>query len=420
MRNKDYFKGKRVLIVGFGRSGLACANLLHDLEAQVYVSDNQDNNLTRANLLELKSKEIKVELGRHSRDFIKERDMVVVSPGVPNEAQPILWAKEENISVISEIELAWILCPAEVIAITGTNGKTTVTTLIAKVLEAAGKRVFTCGNIGTPFCSVVENMRPGDFVSLEISSFQLEGIDTFKPRISVILNLSRNHLDRYKDMPDYLMAKKRIFMNQDVSDYLVLNYDDPLVRDLAKEAKAQVVFFRKERDLNPNQSAVGQVASILGINKDLVLRVFRDFKGVTHRMEEVSSINGVRFINDSKSTTTEATIWALNNLAGPLVLIAGGREKGNDYSLVVESARKKVKAAVLIGEARGRIKKAFSGAISTQEAATLAEAVKKSFLLTRPGDCVLFSPMCKSFDMFSNYEERGDTFKGLVLGLTSG
>lgn len=402
------------MIVGFGRSGLASANILYELGARVYITDSQDNDFIRANLSKLKSKEAKVELGGHSPDFVKGKDCVIISPGVPGEAFPIAWAKEEGVPVISEIELAWSLCPAQVIAITGTNGKTTVTTLIGKVLEKAKKRVFVCGNIGKPFCSEVAKMNGGDFVSLEISSFQLESINTFKPKIAVILNLGRNHLDRYKGVPEYLEAKKRIFRNQDASDYLVLNYDDPVIRSLAKEAKARVAYFRKEPGINPNEQAVMEVAGILGINRDLVLQVFKEFKGVEHRLEEVRRVNGIRFVNDSKSTTTEATIWALNNLNGPLVLIAGGREKGNDYSQVVELARKKLKSAILIGEAKEKIKKAFSPAVEVDEAATLAEAVSKAYQRANSGDCVLFSPMCKSFDMFSNFEERGRIFKALV------
>lgn len=416
--NKDYFRGKQILIVGFGRSGVASANLLYQLGAQVFVTDNQDNDSTRLNLPKLESKDIKVELGRHSRPFAQGKDIVVISPGVPSQALPIIWAKEENIPVISEIELAWGLCAAQVIAITGTNGKTTVTTLIGQALEEAGKRAFVCGNIGTPFSSEVGKMQPGDFVSLEISSFQLENIAAFKPKVAVILNLSRNHLDRYQDMAGYLAAKKRVFKNQDASDYLVLNYDDPLIRSLGKEAKSQIIYFRKEDGLNPNQSAALAATSILGVSRDLALKAFRDFKGVEHRMEEVLKVNGVRFINDSKSTTTEATVWALNNLTGPVVLIAGGREKGNDYAAVLELARGKVKAAILIGEAKERIKKAFGGLINVEEARSLNEAVQKAFGLARSGESVLFSPMCKSFDMFSNYEERGRAFKDLVSGLS--
>ncbi|MFA4989690.1 MAG: UDP-N-acetylmuramoyl-L-alanine--D-glutamate ligase [Candidatus Omnitrophota bacterium] len=415
--NRGYFKDKNVLVVGLARSGVASANLLYDLGAHVFVTDNQDNTNIRQALSQLKSKDIQVELGRHSRDFVKGKDNVVISPGVPSSALPVIWAKENNVPVISEVELAWILCPAQVIAVTGTNGKTTVTTLIGKVLSAAGKRVFTCGNIGRPFCAEVEKIREGDFVVLEVSSFQLEHIATFKPKICLFLNLSRNHLDRYKDMAEYLTAKKRAFRNQSTADYAVLNDDDPAIRSLAQELKSTVVYFRKEEGLNPNQSAVLSVAALLGINKDLVMKVFGEFKGVEHRLENVLEINGVRFINDSKSTTTEATVWALNNLSGPLILIAGGREKGNAYGKVVELAAKKVKAAVLIGEAKGKIKKVFSGSTAIVEAATLEEAVKKAYQLALPGDCVLFSPMCKSFDMFSDYEDRGRSFKAIVFEL---
>lgn len=418
MKNKDYFKGENILIAGFARSGLSAANLLYDLGAKVSVTDNQDNETIRQNLKKLRSPDIKVELGKHSRELLKDIDLLVISPGVPNEALPVVWAREVKIPVISEIELAWILCPAEVIAITGTNGKTTVATLVGEIIKASGKRVFTCGNIGKPFTLEVDKMREDDFVSLEVSSFQLENIDTFKPKISAILNLSRNHLDRYSGMQDYLKAKKRIFKNQDVSDFLVLNYDDPVIRGLGKEAKAKVAYFRKEEGLNLNQSAVLAIVSILGINRDLALKVFGDFKGVEHRMEEVLNVRGVRFINDSKSTTTEATVWALNNLSCPVILIAGGREKGNNYGQVLDLARKKVKAAILIGEAKYKIREALGKAFSINEAVTLDEAVRKAFSIASSGDCVLFSPMCKSFDMFSNYEERGRIFKSVVFALS--
>jgi UDP-N-acetylmuramoylalanine--D-glutamate ligase len=418
MKNKEYFRGKNILVVGFARSGLASANLLFGLGANVRVTDNSDNTTTLNNFKELKSNKIKVELGKHSREFFEGSDLLVISPGVPNNALPVLWAREVKIPVISEIELAWMLSPAQVISITGTNGKTTVTTLVGKILEASGKKVFICGNIGRPFSSEVDKMQSGDFVSLEVSSFQLENIDKFKPKVSVVLNLSRNHLDRYNDMGDYLGAKKRIFKNQDSSDFLVLNYDDPVMRDLGRSAKAQVVYFRKEDGLNLNQSAALAIVSIFGIGRELALKVFKDFKGVEHRMEEVLEVNGVRFINDSKSTTTEATVWALNSLSSPVILIAGGREKGNDYSKVLSLARNKVKSAILIGEAKERICEAFKGRVETEFAATLDEAVKTAFNIAPKGSSVLFSPMCKSFDMFSNYEERGRSFKSSVFELS--
>ncbi|OQB10867.1 MAG: UDP-N-acetylmuramoylalanine--D-glutamate ligase [Candidatus Omnitrophica bacterium ADurb.Bin205] len=419
MKNTDYFKGKRVLVIGFGRSGLSSANLLSELGSQVKVTDSQDNPVTRQNLKRLNSKDIKVELGRHSREFLSGIELIVVSPGVANDALPLLWGKEAKIPVIGEIELAWKLCPAQIIAITGTCGKTTVTTLIGRLIEAWGKKVFTCGNIGNPFTQEVGKMQEGDFVSLEVSSFQLEGIEGFKPKISLILNLSRNHLDRYNGMQDYIGAKERIFKNQGPSDYLVLNYDDEAVRNLNSKACAKIVYFKKEEGLNPNESAVLRVAEILEIDKRLAMDTLANFKGVEHRMEEVLSLRGVRFINDSKSTTTEATVWALNNLNCPVILISGGREKGNDYSRVLDIARRKVKNLVLIGEASDRIYSVFSGSINISRADSLKDAVVKAFTLSKKGDCVLFSPMCKSFDMFANYEERGKSFKALVGELKS-
>lgn len=435
MRNTDFFKGKNILIVGLGRSGLACANLLFDLGADVNVTDSQDSEAARLNALKLKSNRIKVELGRHSEGFVNNKDLLVVSPGVPDCALPVQWAKEYKIPVIGEIEVAWILCPATVIAVTGSNGKTTVTTLIGKMLEAhlvrddadakahrtsnraQGKNVFVCGNIGLPFASEVQKMREGDFVSLEVSSFQLETIQRFKPTISVILNISQNHLDRYKNMQKYIAAKKLIFLNQDENDYLVLNYNDPVLRSIAQEPKAKIVYFSQEDGLNPNQSAVLAVGLILGIDKELILRVFEDFKGIEHRMEYVARINDIQFINDSKATTIESTMWALKNINSSIILIAGGKHKGLDYNVILKEACKKVKSVILIGESKELIKKALGRAFPIDSAQTLEEAVKKAYSKAVAGDTVLLSPMCSSFDMFLNYEERGRVFKEAVYQL---
>lgn len=396
---------------------MACANLLYDLGADVCVTDKNDSEAVRSTRALLKSSRIKSELGGHSKEFIEGRDLAVISPGVPETSSAVAWARQAKIPVISEIEVASMLCPADIIAITGTNGKTTVTTLVGKILREDKRRVFTCGNIGNPFCAEVAKMEAGDFVSLEVSSFQLEAIKAFKPKVSVILNLSRNHLDRYDNMQEYLAAKKRIFLNQDEGDYLVLNYDDPAVRGLAENARPKAVYFSKEQGLNPNQSAVLAVGGILGIEKGLIFGVFKEFKGVEHRLEYVADINGVKFINDSKATTVDAAVWALENVAGPIVLIAGGREKGNDYGFILESLRKKVKEVILIGEAAGRIKDAFSGIAPVSGAGSMQEAVEKSQEAAKAGDSVLLSPMCKSFDMFSDYEERGRVFKEAVRKL---
>lgn len=417
MRNKDYFRGKNVTVVGLARSGIACANLLYGLGARVSVTEYRDNEVTRSAASRLESKDIKAQIGVHSADFIRGRDLVIVSPGVSDESPAVVLANEYGIPVISEIELAWMLCPATVIAVTGTNGKTTVTTLIGRIIAAAGKKVFVCGNIGNPFCGEVAKMQPVDFVSLEVSSFQLEKIISFKPKVSVVLNFGRNHLDRYKSMQEYMDAKKRIFLNQDGSDFSVLNAMDPQVKAMAENTKAGTVFFSEGDGLNSNQAAVMAVGSVLGIDKRLCLEVFAGFKGIEHRMEYVAEINRVKFVNDSKSTTVDSTLWALSNTPEPVVLIAGGRDKGNDYAAMLKLARGKIKEMVLIGEARIKMKGAFGSSFNVKEAASLKEAVSIAFSASAGGDCVLFSPMCSSFDMFRDYEDRGRRFKEEVAGL---
>lgn len=417
MRNVEYFKGKNITIVGLARSGVSCANLLYGLGSCVRVTDIKDNAKTRACAASLSSKDILVELGAHSESFIKQADLVVISPGVPPNAQPVLWAKEFGKPVYAEIEVAGALCPAEIIAVTGSNGKTTVTTLIGRILGESGRKVFVCGNIGKAFSAEVEKMQEGDFVALEVSSFQLEQIKEFKPKIAVIINLTPNHLDRYNNMQEYLAAKKRIFMNQDKNDFLILNGLDPLLKGLDKEAASKSIFFAKEQGLNPNQCAVLKVGEILGIDKVKMLDVFSKFKGIEHRLEEAAVINQVKFINDSKATTADSAIWALNNISSPVILIAGGRHKGIDYRVILEAARDKVKQAVLIGEAKDKIAADLNGAFPLEKADSLEEAVNKAYSLAAPGFSILFSPMCSSFDMFTDYEDRGRAFKRIVLDL---
>lgn len=417
MRNTDFFKNKKVIIVGFARSGLACANLLSSLGADVCISDNKDNQTIRLNLSKLKSKEIKSELGAHTRQFLRHNDILVISPGVPKNALPVLWAQELNIPVLSETEVAWILCPATLIAVTGSSGKTTVTTLIGKIIEASGKKTFICGNIGTPFSAQVSKIRIEDFVCLEASSFQLEHIKYFKPKVAVMLNFSKNHLDRHKDMWEYLEAKKRIFMNQKKDDFLVLNEDDETLKNLAKESTGKVIYFSETDEFNPNQAAAVAVGKILGIDKKVCLKVFSEFKGLEHRFERVTEINNIKFINDSKATVVESTVWALNCINSPVILIAGGRDKGVDYQGILPSAKDKVKEVIVIGEAKDKIKKALNGSLNIRAAQSLEEAVRMAYEKSVPGDYVLFSPMCSSFDMFSDYEERGRVFKNAVRDL---
>lgn len=418
MLNSAYFKNKKVTIVGLARSGVACANLLYKLGAIVRVTDIQDNPRSRKACIELCSTEIEVELGRHSQDLIKWADLVVISPGVPLNSLCVNWAKEFNKLLISEIEVASMLCPAQIIAVTGSNGKTTVTTLIGKLLAASKKKVFVCGNIGNPFCNEVQMMQEGDFVVLELSSFQLETIKDFKPKIAVILNLTPNHLDRYNNMQEYAEAKKRIFINQDQGDFLVLNGNDPLLSAVVSKVKSKVVLFTQEDGFNPNQSAVRAVGRILGVELEQMQKVFQEFKGIEHRLEEVAEINGVKFINDSKATTADSAVWAISNIAAPIILIAGGRHKGIDYRVILDVAKDKLVDAFLIGEAKDIIAADLSqGGFRIEKVDTLKEAVTKAYAQAKPGYSVLFSPMCSSFDMFTSYEERGRAFKGIVLDL---
>ncbi len=417
MRNIKYFKDKKITVVGLAHSGLACANLLHSLGARVSITDIKDSSQTRSYAALLSSRDILVELGKHSEDFIRQADLVVISPGVPGNSQPIIWAKRFSKPVYAEIEVASMLCPGQIIAVTGSNGKTTVTTLIGMILEACGKNVFVCGNIGNPFSAEVGKMREGDFAVVEVSSFQLETIRDFKPKIALIINLTPNHLDRYNNMQEYLAAKKRIFMNQDKNDFLILNALDPLLEGLAGEAASKIVFFDEDQGLNPNQCAVLKAGEILGLDRPKMLDVFSKFKSLEHRMEEVAQINKVRFINDSKATTADSAIWAINSISSPVILIAGGRHKGIDYRVIIEAARNKVKQVVLIGEAKDRIAACLDGEFPVEKAASLEEAVNKAYALAKPGYSVLFSPMCSSFDMFTDYGERGRYFKKIVLDL---
>lgn len=414
----ENYRNKKVVVIGLARSGIAAGNLLKNLGAEVFISDSSNNDKLRALAKDLIRDGIRVELGGHTADFIRDKDLLVISPGVSDKSQAIIWAKERNVPIISEIELAWQLMPqAEVVAITGTNGKTTVTSLIAKVLEADGKKAHTLGNIGKPFSHGLGQIKTGDFVSLEVSSFQLEKIVEFKPKTAVILNITPDHLDRYKDMAEYLSAKKRVFLNQDGNDYLVLNYDDLALRALAKEAQARVIFFSSRDNpynLNPNQLAVMAVAQALGISENICREVFRNFKGVEHRLEQVRVLKDIEFINDSKATNVDSAVWALRNTRKPAIMIAGGRDKNSDYGAISDLIREKVKFLVLIGDAKEKIHSALDGVLPIKEARTLDEAINFSYAEARGGDCVLFSPMCASFDMFENYEHRGTAFKEIV------
>lgn len=419
MHNKLELKDKKVVVAGLGRSGVASAILLKNNGARVFVSDIKDDIDTRKNKENLGRYAIEVELGKHSPYLFENADLIVVSPGVKYDAKCLNWARAKNIPIISEIELAAGLCPAAVIAVTGTNGKSTTTALIGEILKSAGRKVHICGNIGKAFCGEIAKIAKDDIVSLEVSSFQLETIVNFKPKVSVILNFNRNHLDRHKDLEEYLSAKKRIFMNQDKGDWTVLNKDDPAIRNLACETQAEVKFFESLLNinglrLNANQAAALRVSELFNVACEDALGAISNFKGLEHRAEFVDTISGVDFINDSKATTVDSCAWALSNIYKPVILIAGGRDKGADFISVRDLVRRKVKTLILIGEAREKIKDAYKGITPIIEAQTFKQAVYTAGNIACEGDCVLLSPMCASFDMFRDYEERGRVFREIV------
>jgi UDP-N-acetylmuramoylalanine--D-glutamate ligase len=416
------YKGKKITVVGLARSGGSVARLLRSCGAVVSCTEKNTTPALEVAARALRQDGIGVELGGHTPPFIEGRDLVVISPGVRPDAACVLWARESGIEVVSEIEIAAALCPAPVIAITGTNGKTTTTTLVGEIIRAGGKKAFVCGNIGTPFSSAVPDIRKEDFVALEVSSFQLETIKTFCPKVAVILNLTPDHLDRYASVAEYLEAKKRIFMNQGPEDTLILNYGDEALRSLAGSARSKILFFNKEASeataFDQNQMAVCAVAQALAIDREVCLEVFRNFKGVEHRLEFVRDLNGITFVNDSKATNIDSTVWALKNIKKTAILIAGGRDKGSDFASIKDLVRAKIREAVLVGEASDRIAAAWDGVLPCAYASSLPEAVRAAYGKVREGEIVLFSPMCKSFDMFTDYEHRGRVFKEIVHQLT--
>ncbi|MBU1087776.1 MAG: UDP-N-acetylmuramoyl-L-alanine--D-glutamate ligase [Candidatus Omnitrophica bacterium] len=452
-------KDKKIVIIGLSRSGYAAAILALKHKAKVYVSENSDNKALRAKAKILIKKKARVELGGHNPEFFKAADFFITSPGVKNKALPIVWAKKNKVKIYSEIEFASWFCPAPIIAITGSNGKTTVTTLLGKVLKQAGKKIVVCGNIGNPFSGEYLKFKKADFIVLEVSSFQLEYIQWFKPCLSIILNITQNHFDHHRDMADYAKAKAKILLNQDKTDFTVLNAADNLLREIAKKAKARVLFFSRDKnlprlaaeDLNcclekekfmvqvdknnkfdfalnalkikgehnqENVMAVSLAAKALGINNQAIAAVLSRFKGLEHRCEKVAGINGISFINDSKSTTVDATDKALSVFADKsVILICGGRDKGSNFAVLEKKLKQKVLCVIAIGEARQKLLTAFSRFSPVLTADSLNQAVRIAFKQAKSKQSILLSPMCASFDMFDNFEHRGQVFKQIVQGI---
>ena len=440
------FKNKRVTIIGLSESGFSAAKFLKERKAKVRISEMQETAGVKEKLKLLSN--VEYEIGGHTKPFILKSDIMVISPGVPMCAGPVKWAKEKGIPIIGELELGTMFCPAPIIAVTGTNGKSTTVTLIHEILKANGIKSFLLGNIGTPICEDILKVSRDSVVSLEVSSFQLETIKIFRPKVAVYLNLTQDHLDRYSDMEEYTKAKFRIFENQENSDYAVLNYDDDAVRPLGNKIKSKIFYFsmrqkvkgaylegeklmldigsgpleicgRKDINLAGEHNIENALAALLAvrlIDKDAAIApTLRTFEGLRHRFELIAEDGGVRYIDDSKSTTVDSTIKALKSLEGNVILIAGGRDKGSDYSFV-RSEADKIKCLILIGEARNKIKEAFSGLlIPIKEAKTMGEAVSLARHTAARYDTVLLSPMCSSFDMFKDYKDRGRAFRRAVF-----
>jgi UDP-N-acetylmuramoylalanine--D-glutamate ligase len=440
-------KGKRVTVVGLARSGIAAARALHACGAIVTVTDKKPLDQLDAQIQSLGSSAIAVEAGGHPDRIFTEADLIVVSPGVPKIPQ-IVNARQRGVRVISELELAWMFSDAPFAAITGTNGKSTVTTLVGLMLAKAGKKVLVAGNIGTALTEDVSLLSGQDWIVAELSSFQLEDIETFRPRIAAILNVTQDHLDRYRNISEYGNAKARIFMNQQKKDFLVLNFDDPLVKPYARRTAATVIPFSRMLRFNPgacvldghvmfngrriihtdeirikgvhnleNALAAAAMSLCAGADSGSVASVLREFPGLEHRLEFVREKDGVTFINDSKGTNVGAVIKSVEGFTNPVILIAGGLDKGSDFSPLRDLFKKKVMLLILIGKAADKMAKAVGTATETVFAKTLQDAVRLAAGRASRGDVVLLSPACASFDMFKDFEDRGRQFKEAVKNL---
>lgn len=446
-------KGKRILIVGMAKSGQAAAKRLLPMGAFVYLNDKRNIEQFNGQLDCFDDEHVKMCLGVEPEKLLNEVDMVVISPGVPIQSEFIKQAQLMGIEVIGEIELAFRIGCAPVAGITGTNGKTTTTALTGEIFKASGRQTHVVGNIGEPYIAI-ENEQPGDMVVAEISSFQLESISTFHAVAAAILNITPDHLNRHGTMEEYIRVKSRIFENQNIGDYAILNYNDPILRTLRINTLPKKMFFSSTERLDEgcfidngcivlrvegeqsvllpvndmgmpgrhnveNAMAAALIAYLCGVKKDIIADVLHKFKGVEHRLEYVTDISGVRFINDSKGTNPDASIKAVQAMSAPTVLIAGGSDKNSDFVPLIQNFGKNIKHLVLVGATAPKILEAAEscGYKNTTMVDSFGDAVKTAYCLSKAGENVLLSPACASFDMFSNYEERGKVFKELVWRL---
>ncbi len=444
--------GKRVLVVGLGRSGVASAFFLKSRGARVTVSDAKSEDQLRKEIPALLDHGIAVETGGHGERTFQNQDLIVVSPGVPIDAEPINQARALGQDILGEIELAAEFLQGKIVAITGSNGKTTTTTLTGEILSAGGLKTLVGGNIGTPAISLVPQATPETVAVLEISSFQLETIRHFRPKIAVVLNVTPDHLDRHRSFAAYVDAKARVFVNQQAEDFAVLNADDATCVELAGRTRAQVFWFSRKREVEQgafvrkgdvlfrgtggqrevmlaseiplkgshnleNVLAAVCAGALMGCEAGKIGDAIRDFKAVEHRLEHVATLRGVEYYNDSKATNVDATIKALESFPANVHLILGGKDKGSDYTVLNDLLRERVKCVYTIGAAAEKIQSQIKGPTAIVHTGTIESAVKQAAASASPGDIVLLAPACASFDQFQNYEHRGRVFKELVLGL---
>ena len=457
-------KDKHIVIVGLGRTGFAVARFLHQQGARTVATDTADERTLADTVKNLRAMGIDVELGPHRSALFEKADLIVVSPGVSHTIAPIVAARSRGVAVVGEVELAARFIQAPIVAVTGTNGKTTTTRLLGQMLQRSGMTTFVGGNIGNPLIEYVRGGQKERLVVAEISSFQLDTIDQFRPHISILLNITADHLDRYPDFEAYANSKMRIFKNQQADDVAVLNGSDPLIRVKAADIKSRRLFFPtlqtdeqgavlngkriilnmdKFEPLQPvlqspnskiqnrihlditrsaligrhnheNVCAASLAALAAGGTVEGIQQTLVEFKGLPHRIEHVATINTIHFYNDSKATNVDGVLRALDCFAKPIVLLMGGRDKGSNFKLLADSIGKNVKELVVMGEAAGPIKNALSQRIPTKTADSMDAAVATAFADANPNEVVLLSPGCASFDWYGSYAERGEDFRRAV------
>ena len=453
-------KGKRVLVVGAGKSGIAAARFLLSRGAKVTVSDSRSAAALAGELPALMDAGIMVEAGGHGLLTFRRQDLIVVSPGVPLETPEVARVRALGMPVIGELELASRFLAGQTIAITGSNGKTTTTTLVGEILKRAGLATLVGGNIGTPVIELIAQSSAATWNVLEVSSFQLETVESFRPRIAAVLNITPDHLDRHKSFERYAAAKARITERQDAEDFLVLNGEDKASQMVAAHTfpdgrtRAQIFWFSSRRPIKQGAFVHGEsiayigreggsaepimpvaeiglrgahnvenvlaaitLARLTGVSASTIREAVREFRAVEHRLELVRTRNGVDFYNDSKATNVDAAMKAVASFPGGVHLILGGKDKDSDYGVMANLLRERVRVVYTIGSAAEKIRGALGGVVKMVEAETMERAVAQASLAATAGDVVLLAPACSSFDQFENYEHRGRVFRQLVEAL---